>query len=79
MLSYIRTNFHLEKDEDTVSVQLSEEATEPHKGNSCLAAEELWKRTIVHNTVHSHLSSCCYSVEIQCIDIFIFFKVSNLL
>jgi hypothetical protein len=54
MLSYVCTYFHFEKDEATVPVQLSEKATEPHKGNSCLAAEELWKPTIVHNTVTFH-------------------------
>jgi hypothetical protein len=48
MLGYIHTNFHLEKDESTVPALLSEEARIPHKGNSCLAAEELWKPTIIY-------------------------------
>ena len=47
---YIHTNVHLEKDESTVPALLSEEARLPHKGNSCLAAEELWKPTIIYNT-----------------------------
>jgi len=34
-----------------VPALLSEEARVPHKGNLCLAAEELWKPTIIYNTV----------------------------
>jgi hypothetical protein len=56
MQGYIHTNFHLEKDESTVPALLSEEARVPHKGNSCLAAEELWKPTIIHNTVTFHVA-----------------------
>ena len=47
MKGYIHTNFYLEKDEYAVPTLLSEEARVPHKGNSRLAAEELWKPTIV--------------------------------
>jgi hypothetical protein len=47
MQGYIHTNFHLEKDESTVPALLSEEASVPHKGNSCLTAEELWKPTTI--------------------------------
>jgi hypothetical protein len=47
MQGYIHTNFHLEKDESTVPALLSEEARVPHKGNSCLTAEKLWKPTTI--------------------------------
>jgi len=53
---YIHTNFQLEKDESTVPALLSEEAKVPPKGNSRLAVEELWKPTVVHNTVTFHVT-----------------------
>ena len=77
MQGYIHTNFHLKKDESTVPALLSEEARVPHKVNSCLAAEELWKPTVIYNTVTFHVIVILSKFS-ALISSYIF-KVSNLL
>jgi len=56
MQGYIHTNLHLERDESKVPALLSKKARVPHKGNLRLAAEELWKPTIIHSTVTYHVT-----------------------
>jgi hypothetical protein len=77
MKGYIHTNLHLEKRRvhgTCATVRGSKGSSQREFMSRCWRTVEA-----TSNIQRIHLSLCCYSVEIQSTDIFMFFKVSNLL